>query len=147
MYRAFSNVISDNQYAVLGLMLMGALAKTQSVVREWRTEFGGSQDERLELGVREGDGGEVEEEESKSGIDLGEVVNREEIMKVVAKAMDEGGDEAVEAKKGKKKRRESVREEEGEKEIESESTPAKRSKKKKRKKGSDAFDDMFAGLI
>lgn len=123
---------------------MGTLAKTQSVIKGWRMEFGGSRDEKLELSVKDGPSGE--KELGIGEIDLGEVVMRETV-KGVAMAMDEGSDEAVEGKRGKKKKtRESAREEEGGKEIESEAAPAKRPKKKRKKRG-DAFDDMFAGLI
>ncbi len=135
-------MISDNQYAVLGLMLMGTLAKTQSVTKRWRKEFGGCQDEKLELGME--DETSEEKESGAREIDLGEVVRRDGV-KGTRMAKNEGGGEVGEGHRGKKKRG-SVREQEGGKASESVATPAQRPKKK-RKKGGDAFDDIFAGLI
>jgi len=147
-FLAFSNLVADNQYAALGLMLMGTLARVQTVL----SELGGSG-----RAAADGDGGEefegeeneILKEENSGGAreteaDLGEVVSREAVAEI------EEDDDEVQLKKLKKSKRKAKTD--GDRDGEAGaadgegSLPAKRPKKK-RKKGGDAFDDLFAGLI
>ena len=138
MDRAFSNVVADNQYATLGLMLMGTLARVQSVIRPLGKEVEeiGEVDEEIEILEEKGD--------ADDGADLGEVITREEVELVakVEKDKDVGEDE-IKLKTTKKKRKIGVVDSSAKKTIEA--TPSKRPKKK-RKKG-DAFDDLFDTLL
>ena len=49
-YLAFSQVVADNQYASLGLMLVGTLAKVKKVIESLRGESGRVSDEGLQGG-------------------------------------------------------------------------------------------------
>jgi ribonuclease MRP protein subunit RMP1 len=147
MYRAFSNLIADNQYAALGLVLMGVLARVKRVIRP--------------LGPARIVQDENENKLSTSGaansaviLDLGEAVARGELGEVVTKDSDldehgEDEDHEVEVRKVKKKRKE-PKEAKFKAQMQAqrvvEAIPTQRPKKK-RKKGGDAFDDLFAGLI
>lgn len=70
LHRAFSNLVADNQYAALGLMLMGTLARLKTIVKPWSSE-------EASISV-------VEDEEvvtgdappAIAGLDLGEVMQR-----------------------------------------------------------------------
>ncbi|KAH7321473.1 hypothetical protein BKA65DRAFT_81466 [Rhexocercosporidium sp. MPI-PUGE-AT-0058] len=150
-FLAFSNVVADNQYAALGLMLMATLARVRRVLRGLGREKA-NQDGNENEGGRDADVKEVllaEQVADARATDLGEVVSREEVVDIA------GEDEGIEVKKSKKKKRRERVEEDGEAEsgagtgvgdgVGASATPAKRPKKK-RKKG-DAFDDLFAGLI
>jgi ribonuclease MRP protein subunit RMP1 len=162
--RAFSNLVADNQYSALGLVLVGCLARVKSAIRQL------VEDEKvegvdLEAEVERDVVMELETGENERQDDLGEVVDRREIFADLEGLLDVdelAGDElemleeqiAPEAteetqrvaisKQGKKKRTgplmdrdESLRRETA--------TPSK-PPKKKRKKG-DAFDDLFSSLI
>lgn len=162
--RAFSNLVADNQYSALGLVLLGCLARVKSAIRQF------VDDEKIE-GVDpepevEGDVVmELETGENERQDDLGEVVDRREILGNLEGPLDDdevSGDEPEKlekladpeatkeiqrvtvSKQGKKKptgplmdRDESLTRETA--------TPSK-PPKKKRKKG-DAFDDLFSSLI
>ena len=146
--RAFSNVVADNQYAALGLMLMGTLARAQTVLNELGGNGGVDADgdggeelegEENEISIEEKDG-EAREIET----DLGEVMSREAVADI------ERDDDEVQLKKLKKSKRKAKTDGDGD-EVAGAANgegplPAKRPKKK-RKKGGDAFDDLFAGLI
>ena len=164
MSSAFSNLVADNQYSALGLVLVGCLARVKSVIRQF------VEDEKIdstdsEAEVEEDVVMELETGENERQDDLGEVVDRREILGNLEGPLDDdevSGDEqemlevqiapeAIEetqrvtiSKQGKKKlmgplvdRDEILRRETA--------TPSK-PPKKKRKKG-DAFDDLFSGLI
>ena len=142
---------------------MATLAKVRGILRELVPPSPSHEDEeefRDELSTEtagknggvEGKGGAEEESnvesgENARGIDLGEVVRRQDVSGI---EIEEGA--VIGAKRSKKKKRggeglEEGAQREGEGEGEgAEATPAKRPKKK-RKKGGDAFDDLFAGLI
>ncbi|CZT46210.1 uncharacterized protein RSE6_06609 [Rhynchosporium secalis] len=140
--KAFSNVIADNQYAALGLMIMATLARVQTLLKSLEKESESeSENGDPDLPPSAAKGLDAESVDIARGTDLGEVVSRED---VVDMEEDDGVD--IKKLKKKKKRRERV-EDEGEAESAAgvAATPAKRPKKK-RKKG-DAFDDLFAGLI
>ncbi|XMA12413.1 hypothetical protein WAI453_005204 [Rhynchosporium graminicola] len=141
-YLAFSNVIADNQYAALGLMIMATLARVQTLLKSLDKESESeSENGDPDLPPSAAKGLDAESVDIARGTDLGEVVSRED---VVDMEEDDGVD--IKRLKKKKKKRERV-EDEGEAESAAgvAATPAKRPKKK-RKKG-DAFDDLFAGLI
>lgn len=141
---AFSNVVADNQYAALGLMLMGTLARVQSVLKELGREREDGNDEGVgeekEVSREVKEGGDARETE----IDVGEVVSRKAFLGTEA---DDDGIKSQKSKKSKK-RREGLEWEESTAGAEpgGDASSAKRPKKK-RKKGGDAFDDLFAGLI
>ncbi|CZT06090.1 uncharacterized protein RCO7_05134 [Rhynchosporium graminicola] len=142
MKEAFSNVIADNQYAALGLMIMATLARVQTLLKSLDKESESeSENGDPDLPPSAAKGLDAESVDIARGTDLGEVVSRED---VVDMEEDDGVD--IKRLKKKKKKRERV-EDEGEAESAAgvAATPAKRPKKK-RKKG-DAFDDLFAGLI
>jgi ribonuclease MRP protein subunit RMP1 len=147
VYRAFSNLVADNQYATLGLLLLGVLARVRSVIRPFGRDV--KEDESL-IG---NESGVVSQLGSGDGNDLGEVVEREEVgascdmerSSKVAHADHDDEDENMKSKKLKKKKRKSTGAEDASKDMAAKSTPSKRPKKK-RKKG-DAFDDLFSSLI
>jgi ribonuclease MRP protein subunit RMP1 len=132
---AFSGLVGDNQYAALGLMLLGTLGRLGRVVgwvREGevgeevvvvKEEVGGiGQEEEVEQ--ENGGGMEVEE-------DLGVPLLREEVMQT----------KEAQIKENEKK---PVR-------VESEAVSAKTekaaAKKKRKKKHHDAIDELFSSLI
>jgi len=136
---AFSQLVADNQYAALGLMLVGTLARARRVIEPLRGE--------REVLVEEG-----RIEESLKGnevLDLGEVIKREDIVGSDLRnesrpAEEDEGDDAAQSRKSKKKKR-SMTMEKPESPLTEDLTVTKRHKKR-RKKG-DAFDDLFAGLV
>lgn len=134
LHRAFTTLVADNQYAPLGLMLLATLARVRRLILPLR---GDTEDEDAE-GIQAALEG-IEE----SGLDLGEVIKRDEIFK---SQEDEKPQAGSEVKKPKDKKRERKGDEdEARSKAPAEPTPTKRPKKK-RKKG-DAFDDIFDSLI
>jgi ribonuclease MRP protein subunit RMP1 len=159
--RAFSNLVPDNQYSALGLVLLGCLAQVKSVIGQL------VEDEGLDGGIVEAevDEGESMVREVEVADDFGEVVSREEVLgngkesrdevdeegkdeqgQLGEQVQEETGEEAQEmtmARSGKKKRTgPRIDDTRLAEEILTPSKPPK----KKRKKG-DAFDDLFSGLI
>ena len=143
--RAFSNLVADNQYAALGLVLIGALASVKRVIRPLGKE-------RVDL---EDSSNGLNEQKTLEDIevvaDFGEVVKREEIEMLVetrfeGQRNEEEDDERLKIKKGKKKRKVGGgKDDKISEEVSKEANSTKRPKKK-RKKG-DAFDDLFSSLI
>jgi len=122
--------VADNQYAALGLMLLGCLARLKRVVKA--------------LGRREKEDERSNEADDnvmgQDGLDLGEVVRREGIEGIGVGAqeglqMDEE-DSAGLKKAGKKKRTLAT--------TETKKSTSKPAKKKRKKR--DAFDDLFDRL-
>jgi ribonuclease MRP protein subunit RMP1 len=142
-YVAFGQLVADNQYAALGLMLMGCLARLRRVLGLLR----GNRD-RDSVDDRDGHGVDKRdlEGELKDGMDAGEVVRREEVVGEEGheKIDDEDEEEGTSLKKAKAKKL-SIPAEEEQTSVAEDPTATKRPKKK-RKKG-DAFDDLFAGLV
>lgn len=130
--RAFSAVVADNQYAALGIMLLGTLARIRTTIAPLRKD--------------EEKGGDMEDSEIKTsqiaGLeDLGVAVSREEVKRISERGDEvasEDGQDSIEEKKPKKKRSDSHKQVLG-------STPSKRPNK--RRKRVDAFDDLFDKLI
>jgi ribonuclease MRP protein subunit RMP1 len=137
-YLAFSRLVADNQYAALGLMLLGILARVKRVIEPLR----GERDEVME---------EVRNEEGLKGdevLDFGEVIQREEILDLGRVNEDRPAEEDEEndaASSNSKKKKRSMTTEEAIAPVAEDSNIIKQLKKK-RKKG-DAFDDLFAGLV
>ncbi|KAF4634613.1 hypothetical protein G7Y89_g3506 [Cudoniella acicularis] len=146
---AFSNVVADNQYAALGLMLVGSLARFRSVLNIIGREVDIEEDDLEE----ELDEPALQPEELEAKVDVGEVIERtafEDLHfggKVRGKEEDGNVEDDKEVtprkslQKEKKKRKQVIEA----KEAKAEPTPTKRPKKK-RKKG-DAFDDLFDSLM
>jgi len=140
-YSAFSSVVADNQYAVLGLVLVAVLARVRSVLRPFGKATRNSDAEEII--------NETVAERSEEGFgmkqprtDFGEVVKRDEIGKSIkANEMDEREDTSI--KKSTTKRNSGLSSISDVAVVEI--TPAKRPKKK-RKKG-DAFDEIFDTII
>ncbi|KFY35988.1 hypothetical protein V494_05419 [Pseudogymnoascus sp. VKM F-4513 (FW-928)] len=176
-YLAFSTVVADNQYASLGLMLMGCLARLNKLI-----SFPKDEDEEVDEVVK------VEKITSSHVLqveDFGEAISREELEGSVNKTVKElktpkKGKKSTDAgedlsplgsglsvsKSSKKVITETVAPESDnavspppttekkrkkalEKTITTTSTKTTTPKpqKKKRKKGGDEFDDLFSGLI
>lgn len=152
-FRAFSNLTADNQYATLGLMLLGCLARVRMVVRP----FGKQTIVNEELIEIKAD----ESVEMVDGNDLGEVIKREDIPSQKHALVEDESDSvekelelrqatkktkkiAVVGDEPSKKRKVTVQAEATEKKTTT--LLAAKPPKKKRKKG-DAFDDLFSGLV
>jgi len=130
---AFSGVVGDNQYAALGLMLVGTLGRLGRVVG-WEGEGEGEGEvvdvkvdvsQVQEMGRQEGEDMHAGEE------DLGVPLLREEIMQT----------EEAQIKEDEKKH---MRSESEAVSAETEKLPAK---KKRKKKHRDAIDELFSSLI
>jgi ribonuclease MRP protein subunit RMP1 len=131
--RAFSNLTADNQFAPLGLMLLGCLARARMVV-------GGLKGEDVEK-AEDGGGNEQDVLAEERQDDVGEVVKRDEVVEQTYEGEQEDG---IKVRNSKKQKRKKDAPDKAQKEV-GDSTPLKRLKKK-RKKG-DAFDDLFSSLI
>jgi ribonuclease MRP protein subunit RMP1 len=159
--RAFSNLVADNQYSALGLVLLGCLARVKSVIGMLVEDEG--MDGVTETGVGEEES-VMREVEVKD--DFGEVVSRKEILGDIDESLievNEEGDDAKEQSGGqveqettdesqhitmarsRKKKGPSPLTDRDKRPGNEISTPSK-PPKKKRKKG-DAFDDLFSSLI
>jgi ribonuclease MRP protein subunit RMP1 len=73
-YLAFSNLVADNQYSALGLVLLGSLARVKSVLGQL---VRGEKEVNIEV-VEEAKGGELQRSNARDD-DLGEPVKREQI--------------------------------------------------------------------
>lgn len=140
-FRAFSAVVADNQYANLGLMLTGTLARIQKI---------------LKMLVKENENG-IDIEEShlvgdsigNESLDFGVVLSREEAEKIAAglnAKVDEAPDDQESVQSKNLKKRKSGIAEGMSRHKGSESTLLKPTKKKRKKKGGDEFDDLFSSL-
>lgn len=135
--RAFSALTADNQYAALGLMLMGTLARMQRVIGSLRKK-----EEPGEDLIGEGGG---ESLVGNNELDLGEVVKRVDTEGEIAgepSAPEEQGVDGSRVKKAKK--RGGMVKDTHQEDKETSSTPSKRPKKKRKKR--DAFDELFDRL-
>jgi len=98
-YVAFSNLVADNQYAAMGLFLLGTLARVRTLIRPLGRERDG--DEEVEVGkevVKEEGGGKEEER-----YDFGEVVRREDLREL-SEDVDVDGRRNSEVKDTKKRK-------------------------------------------
>ena len=144
--RAFSAVVADNQYAALGLMLLGTLARIKTLIRPLGKEV----DDEPEVEVE----GKPEGLDKNTGDDFGEVVKREELQSL---GVEEGNgrhmehqedeDNGVQNRKSTEKRKRANETSDSHKQATVERTPMKPPKKKKRRKHGDALDDLFDSLI
>ncbi|KAH8821500.1 hypothetical protein F5884DRAFT_850727 [Xylogone sp. PMI_703] len=149
-YMAFSNVVADNQYSALGLLLLGCLARVQKAIKPLRKSV------EVETGLAVANDIPVP---SKAGeIDLGEKISRDDVEGLRVETADvdvnvdvsrvdkEEEDEelTMKIKKKVKKVKHKSNNDEDRKDDADLNLPAR--PKKKRKKG-DAFDSLFASLI
>ncbi|KAJ8068429.1 hypothetical protein OCU04_003986 [Sclerotinia nivalis] len=144
-YLAFSQLVADNQYATLGLMLMGCLARLYKILESLRVLTAEELAEKAGI-VKE----EVKVNEPEIGEDLGEKIVRDApASEMVGDTQKEekNEEEDSEVKKLKIKKRKQEGEALERKTSKSDSTPAKPPKKKRKKKGGDAFDDLFDSLM
>ncbi|TGO72555.1 hypothetical protein BELL_0441g00020 [Botrytis elliptica] len=146
-YLAFSQLVANNQYATLGLMLMGCLARFYKVLGALRVLTAEEIAEQAGV-VKE----TPQLNESEIGEDMGEKIVRdvpvsevEDSQRVERKEEDET--DIQKAKPKKRKQDGEAVEAKTSKLTSSDSTPAKPPKKKRKKKGGDAIEDLFAGLI
>ncbi|PQE08933.1 Ribonuclease MRP subunit rmp1 protein [Rutstroemia sp. NJR-2017a WRK4] len=136
-YLAFSQLVADNQYATLGLMLMGCLARFHRILVGLKVA---TEEEVEEKAVED-----VKKETKVDDIveDLGEKIVRGQPRGEIdgsshkRKAQE---DEPMEIKTSKPKKRK-------EEDQLLERNDAKPAKKKRKKKGGDAFDDLFDSLM
>lgn len=156
-FGSFSQLVGDNQFAVLGLVLLGCLGRvcevtgiTEQMVEEGEdvgVELRGfieGQEVEKALGGSEGDIGVPIPRDGDS--DLGEAVMREgEVVLVkdegeVSTMLEEGSIPIIHTKAKPKKRKLQDSSEDG--------TPQKATRKtKKMAKKKDAIDDLFSGLF
>ena len=143
-YLAFSQLVADSQYAVLGLMLMGMLARVKTVIRPLRGE--------IEADDGSFPGRSLDAPEGKEVHDFGEAIRREEFHDMEAKDSENkderDGDNdlrvAMTSTKSKKEKQ-STALKAGKESLVEDSIIWKQPKKKR--ENGDAFDDLFAGLI
>jgi ribonuclease MRP protein subunit RMP1 len=129
---AFSGLVGDNQYAALGLMLLGTLARLGRVLGlDLKSEVA---DEGVDVGGEQGREESVVELGHESGWvdeDCGVPVAREEMVKI----------EETQSKESERAHEKT----DGETVIlKAEKPPAK---VKRRKKNLDAIDELFSGLL
>ncbi|KUJ20163.1 uncharacterized protein LY89DRAFT_716595 [Mollisia scopiformis] len=144
---AFSTVVKDLQYASLGLLLLGMLAKIKAVIRPLGRE---KMEDEEEVEV-ETDGPEQFTDASgdpQEKQDLGEVVRREELAGVLREEEkdEEEVDVVLKTPKPKETKNEVKIASESEVETQAKKRSKEEKKKKKRKRG-DAFDDLFDSII
>ncbi|KAF7935410.1 uncharacterized protein EAE97_008317 [Botrytis byssoidea] len=146
-YLTFSQLVANNQYATLGLMLMGCLARLYKVLGALRVftaeeiaEQAGVVKETPQLNEAE-----IEEDMGEKIVRDVPVSEMEDSQKVERK--EEDNTDIQKAKPKKRKQDGEVVEPKTSKLASSDSTPAKPPKKKRKKKGGDAIEDLFAGLI
>ena len=164
--RAFSNLVADNQYSVLGLMLLGTLARVKSILGRLM----GDEDHEVTVDVKateEKASEALQQQDDPGDDDFGEVVRREDILADVEGSRDdlhEGEDEVDEdgrpGEQGEEKTTEEIEKSTmarpwkkkrigpwiGRDEGLAEESTSSKPPKKKRKKG-DAFDALFDSLI
>jgi ribonuclease MRP protein subunit RMP1 len=97
-YVSFSNLVADNQYAAMGLFLLGTLARARTLIGPLGRERDG--DEEVEVGkkVVEEEGGGKEER-----YDFGEVVRRDDLREL-SEDVDVDGRGGSEVKSTKKRK-------------------------------------------
>jgi ribonuclease MRP protein subunit RMP1 len=144
-YRAFSQLVADNQYATLGLMLMGCLARFHRILVGLKVA---TEDE-----VAEKAAGDVKTETKADDIaeDLGEKIVRDQPRGEIdvsrgKRKVQENEPAGFKTSKSKKRKEDNPVLEQNDAKY-SDSTPQKPAKKKRKKKGGDAFDDLFDSLM
>ncbi|KAI1006766.1 hypothetical protein K3495_g1456 [Podosphaera aphanis] len=127
-YKAFGNLVADNQYATLGLLIMGVLAGLWSVLEVISPDHEDVQHQSVELAAEP-------KPKVKTVEDLGEVISRFQSQDQSEKR----GKEKLDVEKEPRKRK--AREEK--QKMTAEPRPTKKPKKHKKR---DVFDDIFKGL-
>ncbi|KAF7865744.1 hypothetical protein EAF04_005909 [Stromatinia cepivora] len=147
-YLAFSQLVADNQYATLGLMLMGCLARLYKILESLRVITAEEIAEKTGT-VKE----ETKVNEPEIGEDLGEKIVRDAPTSGVvednhAEEKEEVEDSEIKKSKVKKRKQEGEALERKTSKLSSlDSTTAKPPKKKRKKKRGDVFDDLFDSLM
>jgi len=166
-FLAFSNLVADNQYSVLGLLLLGSLARVKSILgrlMEDEDQEGSVNVKTVDETAREA----LQQHDDGRGNDFGEVVEREVTVVDGERSrgdLHEGGeDEMVEYETPGEGEQESTEETQkttmarplkkkrigpgidGDERLTEEKPTPSKPPKKKRKKG-DAFDALFESLI
>ncbi|KAF7889214.1 hypothetical protein EAF00_009514 [Botryotinia globosa] len=146
-YLAFSQLVANNQYATLGLMLMGCLARLYKVLGALRvlTAEEIAEQGRVVKETPQLNEAEIEEDMGEKIVRDFPVSEMEDSQKVERKEEDDT--DIQKAKPKKRKQDGEVVEPSSSKLASSDSTLAKPPKKKRKKKGGDAIEDLFAGLI
>ncbi|KAM0127064.1 hypothetical protein ACHAP3_008958 [Botrytis cinerea] len=146
--RAFSQLVANNQYATLGLMLMGCLARLYKVLGALRVLTAEEIAEQAGV-VKE----TPQLNEAEIVEDMGEKIMRDVPVSEVedSQTVERKEEDDTNVKKAKPKKRkqdgEVVESKTSKLASSSDSIPAKPPKKKRKKKGGDAIEDLFAGLI
>ncbi|ATZ58792.1 hypothetical protein BCIN_16g04770 [Botrytis cinerea B05.10] len=147
-YLAFSQLVANNQYATLGLMLMGCLARLYKVLGALRVLTAEEIAEQAGV-VKE----TPQLNEAEIVEDMGEKIMRDVPVSEVedSQTVERKEEDDTDVKKAKPKKRkqdgEVVESKASKLASSSDSIPAKPPKKKRKKKGGDAIEDLFAGLI
>ncbi|KAE8450119.1 hypothetical protein EG329_006900 [Mollisiaceae sp. DMI_Dod_QoI] len=147
--KAFSTVVKDLQYANLGLVLLGMLARIRTVIRSLGKEKL-DKEEEIESETQAGGNERVDElsRVDEAMQDLGEVVRREDVATL---DHEEEQDEEDKVAAGLKASKAKGRKSGALPALKSDSEPrpkkSKEEKKKKKRKRGDAFDDLFDRLI
>ena len=97
-YVSFSNLVADNQYAAMGLFLLGTLARVGTLIGPLGREGGGDEEVGVGKKVVEEEGGGKEE-----SYDFGEVVRREDLREL-SEDVDVDGRRDSEVKDTKKRK-------------------------------------------
>jgi ribonuclease MRP protein subunit RMP1 len=149
-YLAFSAVVADNQYAALGLMLMGTLAQLCSVIGLGTPAEADVADSTQRIPAVSKIGKDATNS-PRPDTDFGEVISREELRRMRA---NNSSHPAAAHLQGNQSTSEETKDDELTKkrsitEIEPSLSSAADSKppKKKKKRRGDALDDVFAGLV
>ncbi|CCD56042.1 hypothetical protein BofuT4_P151740.1 [Botrytis cinerea T4] len=146
--KAFSQLVANNQYATLGLMLMGCLARLYKVLGALRVLTAEEIAEQAGV-VKE----TPQLNEAEIVEDMGEKIMRDVPVSEVedSQTVERKEEDDTDVKKAKPKKRkqdgEVVESKASKLASSSDSIPAKPPKKKRKKKGGDAIEDLFAGLI
>jgi ribonuclease MRP protein subunit RMP1 len=131
-WEAFSGLVGDNQYAALGLMLLGALARLGRVLGlDLKAEEAAGEPNVGHEASREENMAVLGHEGVRVDEDLGVPLAREEIV------------ETAEAQK-KQNEKENARSQGEAAVVETEKLPPR---KKRKKKHRDAIDELFSGLV
>lgn len=150
-FRSFSNLMADCQYAVLGLMLIGQLARVHSILERL---LGPEEDEKdQEDNLEEQEQGDNLNEDvftEKGHLrvdDSGEIISRQEFQArhIMSTDITDAAESSSNIKNNtinlqmiNKKRETSEK---------SKASSASKSRRKKRKVKSDIFDEIFSGLL
>ncbi|KHJ34811.1 putative ribonuclease mrp protein subunit rmp1 [Erysiphe necator] len=142
-YLAFGNLIADNQYAVLGIMLMGLLASVNNILSTLPIS---NQEEKISDSIEHEKTIDASVIKDNRLDDLGEIVSRQDFNAQFPACIKNGkmGEKSVASKASKKqKKRDLVLESK----VEVVKLHSKAKIKKRDTKKDDFFDDIFKNLL